>query len=120
MRSGGGFSHFNLRDHREQLVESNWQLADSMTGCMKDCIGDCRCYTNNTGLSEAFCAELIDNLDEFFMIRVVGLLDQIEADPDLLSPGWADFDGSASADLGTIASNAEIAVAMLTRNTAWS
>src|SRR5262245_40870415 len=26
------------------------------------------------------------NLDEFFMIRVSGLLDQIEADPDLLSP----------------------------------
>src|SRR5689334_16102145 len=26
------------------------------------------------------------NLDEFFMIRVSGLLDQIEAEPDLLSP----------------------------------
>jgi len=26
------------------------------------------------------------NLDEFFMIRVSGLLDQVEADPDLLSP----------------------------------
>jgi polyphosphate kinase len=33
-----------------------------------------------------FLAIFSTNLDEFFMIRVSGLLEQIEADPDLLSP----------------------------------
>jgi polyphosphate kinase len=33
-----------------------------------------------------FLAIFSTNLDEFFMIRVSGLLDQIEADPDVLSP----------------------------------
>jgi polyphosphate kinase len=33
-----------------------------------------------------FLSNFSTNLDEFFMIRVSGLMDQIEADPDVLSP----------------------------------